>query len=64
MKAEGVNLTYLNIFPAENFQRNLQFNEFDIAEMGLKFRNRKSPIAKAESLSRLPYIVLLLPFIF
>lgn len=36
-KAEGVTLTYLNVFPAENFQRNLQFNEFDVAEMGLKF---------------------------
>ena len=37
VKPEGINLTYLNVFPAENFQRNLQFNEFDIAEMGLKF---------------------------
>jgi len=37
VKSEGVNLTYLNVFPAENFQRNLQFREFDVAEMGLKF---------------------------
>jgi 4,5-dihydroxyphthalate decarboxylase len=37
VRPEGVNLTYLSVFPAENFQRNLQFNEFDVAEMGLKF---------------------------
>lgn len=37
VQADGVNLTYLNVFPAENFQRNLQFKEFDVAEMGMKF---------------------------
>ena len=37
VEAEGVKLTYLTVFPAENFQRNLQFKEFDVAEMGLKF---------------------------
>lgn len=37
VKPEGIDLTYLDVFPAENFQRNLQFGEFDVAEMGLKF---------------------------
>lgn len=37
VKPEGVTLTYLDVFPAENFQRNLQFKEFDVAEMGMKF---------------------------
>ena len=37
VKPEGARLTYLNVFPAENFQRNLQFGEFDVAEMGMKF---------------------------
>ena len=37
VRPEGVDLTYLTVFPAQNFQRNLQFREFDVAEMGMKF---------------------------
>ncbi len=37
VRPEGVDLTYLTVFPAQNFQRMLQFGEFDIAEMGMKF---------------------------
>jgi 4,5-dihydroxyphthalate decarboxylase len=34
---DGVDLNYLTVFPAENFQRMIQHREFDAAEMGLKF---------------------------
>jgi 4,5-dihydroxyphthalate decarboxylase len=34
---QGIDLNYLTVFPAENFQRMLQHKEFDAAEMGLKF---------------------------
>jgi len=37
VRPEGIDLTYLTVFPAQNFQRMLQFGEFDIAEMGMKF---------------------------
>lgn len=37
LRPEGIDLTYLTVFPAQNFQRMLQFGEFDIAEMGMKF---------------------------
>ncbi|HEY4134598.1 MAG TPA: ABC transporter substrate-binding protein [Alphaproteobacteria bacterium] len=37
VKPEGVDLTYLTVFPAETFQRMVQFNEFDCSEMGMKF---------------------------
>jgi 4,5-dihydroxyphthalate decarboxylase len=37
VRPEGIDLTYLTVFPAENFQRMLQYKEFDAGEMGLKF---------------------------
>jgi 4,5-dihydroxyphthalate decarboxylase len=37
VRAEGIDLNYLTLFPAENFQRALQHHEFDAGEMGLKF---------------------------
>ena len=37
VRPQGIDLNYLTVFPAENFQRMLQHKEFDAAEMGLKF---------------------------
>jgi len=37
VKPEGIALRYLNLFPAENFQRMVKFKEFDAAEIGFKF---------------------------
>ena len=37
VEAEGLDINYLTVFPAENFQRALQHKEFDAGEMGLKF---------------------------
>lgn len=37
VRPEGIDLTYLTTFPAETFQRMLQYGEFDVSEMGLKF---------------------------
>ncbi|HXQ50763.1 MAG TPA: hypothetical protein VN802_06695 [Stellaceae bacterium] len=37
VRPQGIDLTYLTLFPAENFQRMLQHKEFDAGEMGLKF---------------------------
>ena len=37
VRPQGIDLNYLTLFPAENFQRMLQHKEFDAAEMGLKF---------------------------
>jgi 4,5-dihydroxyphthalate decarboxylase len=37
VRPEGIDLTYLSTFPAETFQRMVQFREFDACEMGMKF---------------------------
>ena len=34
---EGIDLNYLTLFPAENFQRMIQYREFDVSELGMKF---------------------------
>lgn len=34
---EGVDFNYITMFPAEIFQRMLQFREFDASELGMKF---------------------------
>jgi 4,5-dihydroxyphthalate decarboxylase len=36
VKPEGIELTCLNLFPGETFQRMVKFAEFDVAEMGFK----------------------------
>ena len=35
IKAEGIDLTYINLQPAEIFWRMLQYKEFDASEMSL-----------------------------
>ena len=37
VKPAGIDLTYLETFPAETFQRMLKFREFDVSELGFKF---------------------------
>ncbi len=37
VRPEGIELIYLSTFPAETFQRMVQFREFDACEMGMKF---------------------------
>jgi 4,5-dihydroxyphthalate decarboxylase len=37
VEIEGVDLTYLELFPAETFQRMVQNKEFDASELGMKF---------------------------
>ena len=36
-EVEGVDLNYIEMFPAEIFQRMIQFKEFDASELGMKF---------------------------
>ena len=37
VKAEGVDMTYLNLFPAESFRRMVKDKEFEVSELGLTF---------------------------
>jgi 4,5-dihydroxyphthalate decarboxylase len=37
VRPQGIALRYLNVFPAENFQRMVKFKEFEISEIGFKF---------------------------
>ena len=37
VKVEGVDLNYIEMFPAEIFQRMVQFREFEASELGMKF---------------------------
>ncbi len=34
---QGIDLTYLDTFPAETFQRMVKYREFDVSELGFKF---------------------------
>lgn len=34
---DGIDLTYLELFPAETFARMIKFREFDVSELGFKF---------------------------
>ena len=37
VRPQGIELTYLNVFPAETFQRMVKYREFDVSELGFKF---------------------------
>jgi 4,5-dihydroxyphthalate decarboxylase len=37
VRPEGIDLTYLSLFPAETFQRMVQFKEFEVSEMGMTY---------------------------
>ncbi len=37
VRPEGIELTYLSLFPAETFQRMVRFKEFEVSELGLTY---------------------------
>lgn len=37
VRPQGIDLTYLTVFPAETFARMVKYREFDVSELGFKF---------------------------